>query len=241
MDTESQPLMVSNFGFSAVNVDDLGATEYTLVGIACDVSTSVSGFRKEMEDCLKEIVRACYSSPRADNLMLRTVFFNSRLSEFHGFKPLGNLNPDDYDGSLSPGGMTALCDATVNIIESLGTYGKDLVESDFDTNGIVIVITDGMDNHSTNTVNQAKEALAKITKDENLESIRTILVGVVQDDQMIKDYLDDFQAEVGFDQYVTLGSADAKTLAKLADFVSKSISAQSQALGTGGPSQSLSF
>ena len=35
--------------------------------------------------------------------------------------------------------------------------------------------------------------------------------------------------------------ADAKTLARLAEFVSQSISAQSQALGTGGGSQQLVF
>lgn len=35
--------------------------------------------------------------------------------------------------------------------------------------------------------------------------------------------------------------ADAKTLAKLSEFVIKSISAQSQALGTGGPSEPTSL
>ena len=53
--------------------------------------------------------------------------------------------------------------------------------------------------------------------------------------------IEDFHKAAGFTQYVELGSADEKTLAKLADFVSQSISAQSQSLGTGGPSQSLTF
>ncbi|GAH21713.1 unnamed protein product, partial [marine sediment metagenome] len=34
---------------------------------------------------------------------------------------------------------------------------------------------------------------------------------------------------------------NSTTLSKLAKFVSRSISAQSQALGTGGPSQALQF
>ena len=34
------------YGFSATRLDDLGATEYTLVTIICDASPSVSGFVK---------------------------------------------------------------------------------------------------------------------------------------------------------------------------------------------------
>ena len=45
----------------------------------------------------------------------------------------------------------------------------------------------------------------------------------------------------GFTQYVAIADANATTIAKLGDFVSRSISSQSQALGTGGPSQSLTF
>ena len=45
----------------------------------------------------------------------------------------------------------------------------------------------------------------------------------------------------GFTQYIELADAKANTLAKLADFVSRSISSQSQSLNTGGPSKSLSF
>ena len=54
-------------------------------------------------------------------------------------------------------------------------------------------------------------------------------------------YLSDFSAKAGFDQYVELGDADADTLAKLADFVQRSICTQSMALGTGVTVGSLRF
>ena len=41
-------------------------------------------------------------------------------------------------------------------------------------------------------------------------------------------------------QYIDAGAATKGKLAKLADFVSQSVSSQSQALGTGGPSQNIS-
>jgi len=231
----------SNFGFSAKNVDELGATEYTLVTIAVDVSGSVACFKGEMEKCLKSIVDACRKSPRADNLMVRILTFNNNLRELHGFKLLQECNPGDYDNCLSVGGLTALCDATVNATEALGSYGQRLVDGDFDTNGILVVITDGFDNNSTNTTNQAREAIEAINKAESLESLVTILVAVEVNDTGVANALQRFEKEVGFMQYVELDNASANTLAKLAKFVSKSISSQSQALGTGGPSQPQSL
>jgi hypothetical protein len=238
---ESHALTGSNYGFSATRVEDLGATEYTIVAITGDRSGSVSSFQKEIEGCIKEIVKSCQHSPRADNLMMRLTTFDTRLDEVHGFRPLSECNLDDYDGAISPGGMTALYDAACNAMDAATQYGKDLTENDFDVNAIVFVLTDGMDNASTFTPVQVKEALGNAVQSEALESIVSILVGVNVTDPTVSQYLKDFHAAAGFTQYVELGDAKANTLAKLADFVSRSISAQSQALGTGGPSQSLSF
>lgn len=241
MDMVNSTLNVSPYGFSAVSVNgDLGATEYTLVSICQDASGSVASYKNEMEKCLKEIVAACVKSPRADNLMLRLQTFNSTLTEVHGFKPLSECNPGDYDDCLSPGGLTALYDAAENAIEATGVYGKDLVENDYDVNGIIVVITDGGENNSTNNLKQVKNALTKIGKDEHLESMVSILIGVNADAGLNQE-LEDFKNAVGFTQYVSVGDADSKTLAKIAKFVSSSISSQSSALGTGGPSQSLTF
>lgn len=70
---------------------------------------------------------------------------------------------------------------------------------------------------------------------------------LVDDDYMVSvliginatDYnreLKDFQKRAGLTQYVDAGKA---TQGKLADFISQSVSLQSQALGTGKPSQSI--
>ena len=53
--------------------------------------------------------------------------------------------------------------------------------------------------------------------------------------------LQGFTAQAGVDQYVDVADATPGTLAKLARFVSHSISSQSQSLGTGGPSLALVF
>lgn len=237
---DAHNLSKSTYGYSAAKMDDLGATEYTLVTIAVDTSTSITDFKGLLEKCLQEIAKACKYSPRADNLMIRIVWFNSTMGEMHGFKLLQNIQPDDYIGSLNVGGMTALFDAANNSIEATSDYSAKLMEQDFMSNAIVFVLTDGCDNVSIKGADAVKQAMENAIRSESLESLVSLLIGVGVDDSHVRDHaLPEFKDKGGFTQYIDAGDANAKTLAKLAEFVSKSISAQSQALGTGGPSQQL--
>ncbi len=231
----------NHFGFTAARIDDLGASEYTLVTIVADRSGSVATFQSPMEDAIKEIIRACQLSPRADNLMIRLVTFHNNHEEVHGFKLLQDCNVDDYTGCLSPGGMTALYDAAADGIDAANVYGKQLLQEEFSANGIVFVITDGDDNQSKLQAKHVSDALKRTVQDECLESLVSILIAVNIQDPNIAAKLQDFNKVAGFTQYVELKDASQKTLAKLAQFVSKSISSQSQSLGSGGPSRSLTF
>jgi len=238
---ENKPLANSNYGYSGARLSSLNATEFTLAGIIVDISGSTAGFITEMTTAVKSIVGACQSSPRAGNLMIRLTKFDDVVDEVHGFKELSNVNADDYNNVLRAGGSTALYDATMNGVEAVVDYGGSLFDADMDVNGIVFVITDGADNRSKYNPEAIKKAIEKARQSEKLESILTILIGVNVNDYGTKQYLADFNTKAGFDQYIEISNADSKQLAKLAQFVSKSISAQSQSLGTGGPSKSLSF
>ena len=231
----------SHYGYSATRLDDLGATEYTIATIVADVSGSTAAFIFDMEAAITRIVQACKFSPRADNLLLRLVAFDDSLSELHGFKLLENCHLADYGGALKSGGTTALYDATENAVASTTNYAHKLAAGDFSANAIVFVITDGADNASKTSAKQVKAALAQAIRSEALESIVSVLIGVNVNDAQVSSYLKRFQLDAGFTQYVELDNADAKTLARLAEFVSQSISAQSQALGTGGGSKPLVF
>jgi len=241
-DQDMETFKVPNsFAFSGQKIGSLGATEFTTAALVVDKSGSVTGFKNELEKCMGEIVKACRKSPRADNMMIRATTFDSKLEELHGFKTLNNVNPGDYDNSIHPGGSTALNDAALEGINAMVTYGEAMVKQDFSVNGILVVVTDGDDNVSISPVSAVHQALASAVKDEKLESLVSILVGVNITDAGLKRRLDAFHKEAGFTQFISLDDASEKTLARLAQFVSKSISAQSQSLGTGGPSRSLSF
>jgi uncharacterized protein YegL len=229
-----------HFGFSAVKVGDLKDTEYTLATIITDVSGSVGAFKDALEAALKEIVDACRSSPRADNLLLRVVTFGSNVSEMHPWELLNNINPDDYTGKLQIGGMTALYDGCINGIEAVSNYGQDLSKQDYAVNGIIFVLTDGDENDSKFSDSRfVKQALEATVSGENLESCLSFLIGVNMTDPHMAQRLQDFQKEVGFTDFIKLDDASSNTLKKLAKFVSSSISSQSQALGSGGASKAI--
>lgn len=224
----------SNFKFSGERIQNLGATEYTLVSIICDVSGSVSGYARDLEKALGEIILACRKSPRADNIMIRFLTFrtgsqNNEITEVHGYKLLQNCNPSDYDNSLNCGGGTPLFDATYDAFVAVKEYGKQLYDQDFSINGIAFILTDGDDNASKINPLEIKKLVEEIKKEEILDSFTSVLIGVGVDPQS----LDYFKNEANLTAYVEMKDANKGSLAKLANFVSKSISSTSSSLGSG--------
>lgn len=229
------------YGFSSTRPTVLGAAEYTLVAICADTSSSIDGFADDIEKCIVSVVESCQHSPRSDNLMLRVITFDDTLTEVHGFKPLSQCKRSAYKGAIRPRGCTALFDASLNAVESVLRYGKDLSEHDFDVNAILFVITDGMDNRSTTKPSQIAKSIQAARKSESLESVTSVLIGVDVHSAQLSAELGRFEKEAKFDRYLELQRADAPTLAKLARFVSKSISVQSQSLQTGQSAPSIGF
>lgn len=230
----------SNFSFRGTRIEHLGATEYTLVTIAVDETGSVGGFAGELRNMLVTAVEACKKSPRSDNILIRVVTFSSTykngVNEVHGFRPLAEINAADYP-ELRPGGMTPLCDAVFSTIGATNAYGAKLMDDDFGVNGIAFVITDGGENASTATMAMVKKEAQKSVAGETLESMISVLVGINAADCLAA--LEQFRQDAGMTQFVDAKDATARKLAKLAEFVSRSVSSQSQALGTGGPSKAI--
>jgi hypothetical protein len=254
-DLEQFNIAGSRYGFSGTRVADLEATEYTLVTIVFDESGSTDSFAREMEKATQEIVKSCQSSPRADNLLLRLLNFGTGLREVHGYRPLSACNLADYDGFYQNGGITSLFDSAHNAIAAANAYAKTLSDADYLCNSIIFVLTDGADNNSKFTAKHVGDELRKSVASEAVESQVAALIGVNVADANLDRLLTDFANTAGFapietkdangnkvtKPYLALGNADAKTLARVAQFVSRSISSQSQALGSGGASAPLTF
>lgn len=229
---------INGFSFSGVRPEKLGSTEYTLVSLVLDKTGSVSGFANSLLDVKKDIIAACRQSPRANFLLFRNTEFNTSVDEVHGFMELKQIDESKYPVPNCVGG-TALFDATFSAIAATNLYAKDLNDNYFGVNAIIFVVTDGDDNSSIETEASIAAEIRRGVENEWLESIQVILVGI--NAAQYRNKLEKFNRDAGLSKYIDVADASPNKLAKLAEFVSKSISSQSQALGTGGASQLLSF
>ena len=91
-------------------------------------------------------------------------------------------------------------------------------------------------NASAATVSMIKKEMERGKKGEEIESLVGILIGI--NAAGCSTYLQKLESGAGI-KYIDAGDVSKGKLAKLAEFVSQSVSSQSQAIGTGGPSQSI--
>lgn len=233
---------VNGFGFSGVNIDTLTNSKYCLAAMSVDMSGSVSGFQRELENAANIVIQATKKSSEAENIMLRTTTFSGiSVDEVNGFTPVTQLPDDQYSNKFCAGGTTPLVDASVDAVEAIESYGKQLIDQDYMVNGILFVITDGEECSSRlgDKPQKVKEAIARVRRNEAVESLVSILVGV--NDSSCKAALNRFCTEAGFDHFISIGDATPAKLAKLGALISQSVSSQSQSIGSGGPSQACNF
>lgn len=231
----------SSFQFSGVSVDVLEANEYTLVNLVLDMSGSVSTYYDELVGMIRNVIETLRDprAPFAENILLRLVTFNGRVYEEHGFIPLTSINIDGYNSITSPGGTTALHSACMNAAEATKAYGLNLTNQDYEVNAINIVVTDGGDNdyNGKYSASDVKALTRDLIMGEAVESCRSILVGVNTKNGSVKQELDKFRTEGGFDQYIDITDATPAAMSKLSGFVSTSVSMQAQANGSGTASK----
>lgn len=239
-DTESHSIPGSTYQFSAIRPEKLGAAEYTLVTIVIDITGSVYPFSEDLLKMLKAVINACNSkkNPRRENLLIRVVTFNQKVYEVHGFLPCENINIDDYE-SFECAGRTALFDAVHDSTGATLQWGEELIRKDFEANGAIYIITDGEDNWSSATEKMIADLVKESRKEEKIESLLTVLIGINTKECGMA--LESFKERAVLSQYIDMGDVTEGKLLKLGGFISQSISAQSQAVGSGQASQPVSL
>jgi hypothetical protein len=238
IETETFAIVGSNnsFKFSGASIDKLGADKYTLAVIAVDCSGSVISFKKQLEDTIATVIEACKKCP---NLMIRVIFFDSSLSEIHGFINIEDTDTKDY--KLNPGGCTNLFGAAYDAVGSVVTYAKALSDQDFGVNGICFVITDGGDTEKRILPSKIKDLKEGPIVSEDMQSFISILVGITRDGSSTNAELTKFKDDAGFDHYENINDASPASLAKLGQLISRSISQTSRSLQTGSGSKNLTW
>lgn len=230
----------SQFQFSGVRPEELGASEYTLVTLVVDITASVTDFRDDLLEAVKATVAGCRHSPRADHLLLRLITFNTEREEVHGFRPVTDIDPGSY-AAFKPQGMTALYDAVYDAVLATHRYAGLLVGQGFQVNGALYIVTDGADNSSRVGPKHIAEELRSALQEETLASLHTVLVGVNTATGTVRKHLEGFRREAGLQEFLPVAEATPSRLAQLAAYVSRSVNVQSQLLASGGVASLPSF
>ena len=240
----------AGFGFSMTGIKNLTETSYTLALILVDTTGSVSGEETEIKRMIEQIVADGKRAGWGKRVLLAAYEFNSRVGvkEIFGFDApaaidLSRINIIAY-------GATNLIDAIDTGNDILESAATTLVSADFITNLLLVGVTDGEDNVSVKTAKDLKKRFEQGRKNENWDSIKTILIGLrtgqpAQDQKYhgktVDGVLSDLAQTAAFDQYESSKNVTDGTYGKIGGFISQSISSASQALGSGSPSQNVSF
>ena len=228
------------FQFSGTRLTKLAglSTSYVLVTIARDETGSTQGYETLLQDMTEMCVTACQKCPTASNLLLRLIRFSDRfpngVEEIHGFKPIGEIDVSSYPKPYA-GGLTPLYDALYSVVGATNSYGAQLNAGDYDAAGVTFLVTDGVNNSSVMTANAVKSESDKAIKGEILTSYVGVLIGI--NAQSCKTELADVAQSTGM-EFRDAGKATPQNIAKLAHFVSQSVSSTSQAVASGNASKS---
>ena len=203
-------------------------TEQTInIVLVVDVSPSIQGYEDELNAGLNEFYETMQKSHVAEQIMVSTLTFNEKVKVVNGFQPILNINQADFHGH---GCATALYDGTLAGLQNALKYRDDLKQSGVQVKTLLFVITDGMDNNSSNPPYMVKEIIGDLMKDEaNMFTFDSILFGVGQDDH----YFTEAKEEMGIQHIATVGTTGPE-IRKMINIISSSVSQVSN-------NQSVSF
>lgn len=121
--------------------------EYTKIIVVLDESGSMSTIRKDTVGGFNTFIQDQRKVPGTADVTV--VSFNSRPKTIHDSVPLTSDSLELNDSNYRPSGNTALLDAIGLAITSTGEKLSALPESDRPGKVIVVILTDGEENAST--------------------------------------------------------------------------------------------
>jgi len=152
-------------GAQGTTVDDLAGDEATLYVRVIDRTGSMQRFQQVVIEAGNEQIDALKGSKASDSILMSTWVFNERSTLLHSYVALDNavkLDKNNYD----PDGMTALYDAVLDATTSAVAYAQTLRDAGIRVKVVIVIVSDGEDNSSRNTVAKVKTVVTDLLKQE---------------------------------------------------------------------------
>ncbi len=205
-------------GCNGVDIDDISSDDVTLVAVALDESSSMSGERQAVIDGFNQMLKALQDSRQADSILLSTWTFSTAPKLAFSYTPVPKIAPltlNDYN----PNGGTALYDTLLDVMTGLVAYGQMLRDNGVRTRCVIVTISDGEDNSSRVASTQVRTVSNALVAQETY-TLAYVGVGSAN--------LRQIADEVGFPAVLTV-NASASEIRRTFQQVSASIIRSNQA------------
>lgn len=229
LDTSNDVLGMDVVEMVNTPIDDLETESVDLICLVLDKSGSMSRFQHVMKDCLDRLRIALVGSKAADEILLSKTLFDSDVIALSGYKPLKEFSAD-----YSVGSVTALYDAIILTADNHLRYSEFLRSEGMNVKAVFLVLTDGMDNASRASF---QEARAKVEELNAAEVTTAFICFAATAD--LRQQLNTTAANLQF-RNIADASADESSLRLIMDQVSASVISHSTSV-VNDPNNFFSF
>ncbi len=138
------PLVLA--GAAGKDLEDITASDVTLVTVLIDASTSIAdrGLEQGVRDGQNALIDAFGGAKERDSILLALWTFGSDMDVIHSYVPVDEatrLDSKNYRGA----GATKLYDTYCDALTANVAYAQRLRDGGTPTRSVVVVITDGQD------------------------------------------------------------------------------------------------
>lgn len=148
-----------------VNADDITATEAVLINILRDDSGSMSGLSNVAIDGTNLILDSLKGSKQSLGVLVHLRDLCS--GSVYPYKLLSEVPKADHSNYNADGPNTPLYDQSLVILGAAAAKVQELADAGVPTRSITVIITDGLDNHSTAGPRQVETVIKSLLAQEN--------------------------------------------------------------------------
>lgn len=162
----SQALAIPDIGAEieaalGVNIDDVIASEVTLVTMLIDDSGSirfVAGNSDAVRDGHNMVIDALSESKQGNSILIHTRYLNGKILYPYSFlKDAKRMDAHNYN----PNGGTPLYDQSVVVLGTVIAEYQRFVDNGVVARSVTLIVTDGNDEHSANATAKSVKSIVK--------------------------------------------------------------------------------
>ncbi|MBR5419242.1 VWA domain-containing protein [Candidatus Saccharibacteria bacterium] len=143
-----------------IDIDEIENDHMYLLGVVQDCSGSMDSYETEMKKALNTFVKSIQDSKQDDEMLVSLTEFCSTIQS-SGFQNVKDMKTD-----FNAYGSTALYDAIIVAAKQLTDYKQQLTDSGVRTRAGLIIFSDGYDNVSNHSANDAAKEIKALTGGE---------------------------------------------------------------------------